>query len=118
MSVAAVRSCSSQNLAVADLRCEIAAIDFLLALAPAVREALPALDAAVDGPPVAHVHVPPELQKALPSVMHTQSKKQMLSARSRRSTRGGGRATPRDSPGQRARAMAAFCRCMDLLWTC
>ena len=41
----------------------------------------------------------------------------MLSARSRRSTSGGGRATPRDSPGQRARAMAAFCRCMGLLWT-
>ncbi len=38
----------------------------------------------------------------------------MLSARSRRSTSGGGRATPRDSPGQRARAMAAFCRCMGL----
>ena len=53
----------------------------------------------------------------LPSVMHTQSRKQMLSARSRRSTSGGGRATPRDSPGQRARAMAAFCRCMGLLWT-
>ena len=39
----------------------------------------------------------------------------MLSALKRRSTSGGGRATPRDSPGQRARAMAAACR---RVWVC
>jgi hypothetical protein len=40
--------------------------------------------------------------KALPRVMLTQRRKAMESARRRRSIKGGGRATPRAWPGQRA----------------
>lgn len=48
------------------------------------------------------------MTKALPRVMLTQRRKAMESALNNRSTRGGGRATPKAWPGQRALGAISF----------